>query len=207
MNSVFCCFSWEKSTKCSQNPGLVNEFSVTPRGQLNWTGPIVNSSDFCVAKTCALRPVLDGWPGELWAADQANVQWTMRKLLVQGRKLGHRRPSDAKINLDSRGWKTHILAMLFLLSLQNHFCPERCPLQFLHMIFRGTILRQATNGSWFRISAQQFDKADSKRLVGKDRSWGCATKLEASAPATSKTRKPGQSAHKLNQPRGSSPDS
>ena len=45
VNSVFCCFSWEKSTKCSQNPGLVNEFSATPRGQLNWTGPIANSSD------------------------------------------------------------------------------------------------------------------------------------------------------------------
>ena len=27
-----------KSTKCSQNPGLVKEFSATPRGQLNWTG-------------------------------------------------------------------------------------------------------------------------------------------------------------------------
>ena len=40
-----CCFSWEKSTKCSPNPGLVNKFSATPRGQLNWTGPIANSSD------------------------------------------------------------------------------------------------------------------------------------------------------------------
>ena len=45
VNSVFCCFSWDKSTKCSQNPGLVNEFSATPRGQLYWTGPIANSSD------------------------------------------------------------------------------------------------------------------------------------------------------------------
>ena len=43
---MFCCFSWEKSTKCSQNPGLVNEFSATPRGRLNWTGPIANGSDF-----------------------------------------------------------------------------------------------------------------------------------------------------------------
>ena len=34
-----------KSTKCSQNPGLVNEFSATLQGQLNWTGPIANSSD------------------------------------------------------------------------------------------------------------------------------------------------------------------
>ena len=45
VNSVFCCFSWEKSTNCSRKPGLVNEFSATPRGQLNWTGPIANSSD------------------------------------------------------------------------------------------------------------------------------------------------------------------
>ena len=42
---MFCCFSWEKSTKCSQNPGLVNEFSATPRGRLNWTGPIANGSE------------------------------------------------------------------------------------------------------------------------------------------------------------------
>ena len=34
MNSVFCCFSLEKLTECSQNPGLVNQFSATPRGQL-----------------------------------------------------------------------------------------------------------------------------------------------------------------------------
>ena len=44
MNSVFCCFYWEKSTECCQNLGLVNEFSATPRGQLNWTSPIANSS-------------------------------------------------------------------------------------------------------------------------------------------------------------------
>ena len=42
---MFCCFSWEKSTKCSQNPGLVNEFSVAPRGRLNWTSPIASGSD------------------------------------------------------------------------------------------------------------------------------------------------------------------
>ena len=48
VNSVFCRFSWEKSTKCSQNPGLVNEFSVTPRGRLNWTGPIANSSELLI---------------------------------------------------------------------------------------------------------------------------------------------------------------
>ena len=34
-----------KSTKYSQNPGLVNEYSVTPRGQLSWTGPIANNSE------------------------------------------------------------------------------------------------------------------------------------------------------------------
>ena len=45
MNSVFCCFSWEKRTKCAQDPGLVNEFSATPRGHLNWTGPIANGSE------------------------------------------------------------------------------------------------------------------------------------------------------------------
>ena len=45
MNSVFCCFAWEKSTKFSPNPGLVNQFSATPRGQLNWTGPIANGSE------------------------------------------------------------------------------------------------------------------------------------------------------------------
>ena len=28
-----------------QNPGLVNQFSATPRGQLNWTGPIASDSD------------------------------------------------------------------------------------------------------------------------------------------------------------------
>ena len=32
-------------TKYTQNPGLVNKFSATPRGQLNWTGPIANGSD------------------------------------------------------------------------------------------------------------------------------------------------------------------
>ena len=48
MNSLFCCFFLEKSTKCSQNPGLVNEFSATPRGHLNWTGPIANSSKRCL---------------------------------------------------------------------------------------------------------------------------------------------------------------
>ena len=37
----------KKLTKCSQNPGLVKEFSATLRGQLNWTGPIANGSDLC----------------------------------------------------------------------------------------------------------------------------------------------------------------
>ena len=34
-----------KSTECSQNPGVVNEFSATLQGQLNLTGPIANNSD------------------------------------------------------------------------------------------------------------------------------------------------------------------
>ena len=32
-------------TTCSQNPGLVNQFSASPRGQLNRTSPIANSSE------------------------------------------------------------------------------------------------------------------------------------------------------------------
>ena len=44
VNSVFCCFLG-KSTKYSQNPSLVNQFSATPRGQLNWTGPSANRSN------------------------------------------------------------------------------------------------------------------------------------------------------------------
>ena len=49
-NSIFCFFfSREKLTKRSQNLGLANEFSATPPGQLNRTGPIANSSDYsCV---------------------------------------------------------------------------------------------------------------------------------------------------------------
>ena len=34
-----------KTDKMLQNPGLVNQFSATPRGHLNWTGPIANGSD------------------------------------------------------------------------------------------------------------------------------------------------------------------
>ena len=45
MNSVFCCFFLGKIDKMFPNPGLVNKFSATPWGQLNWTGPIANSSD------------------------------------------------------------------------------------------------------------------------------------------------------------------
>ena len=41
----FAVFPRKKLTKCSPNPGLVNQFSATPRGQLNWTGPIANVSD------------------------------------------------------------------------------------------------------------------------------------------------------------------
>ena len=32
VNSTFCGFSWEKLTKCSPNPSLVNKFLATPRG-------------------------------------------------------------------------------------------------------------------------------------------------------------------------------
>ena len=41
----FSKFPGSGLTKCSQNPGLVNQFSATPRGQLNWTGPIAHGSD------------------------------------------------------------------------------------------------------------------------------------------------------------------
>ena len=39
-----CCHSWEGSAKRFQNPGLVNQCLATPWVQLNWTGPIANSS-------------------------------------------------------------------------------------------------------------------------------------------------------------------
>ena len=53
MNLVFAVFLRKKKlTKCSQNPGLVNQFSATLRGQLNWTGPIANGSDKCNFSTC-----------------------------------------------------------------------------------------------------------------------------------------------------------
>ena len=45
MNSLCFAVLPGKSTKCSPNPGLANEYSATPRGQLNWTGPIANSSE------------------------------------------------------------------------------------------------------------------------------------------------------------------
>ena len=32
VNSVFCLFPREKTKECSQNPGLVNQFSATLRG-------------------------------------------------------------------------------------------------------------------------------------------------------------------------------
>ena len=43
MISVFCCFCWKKTDNFLPQPGLVNQFSATPRGQLNCTGPIANS--------------------------------------------------------------------------------------------------------------------------------------------------------------------
>ena len=45
----FAVFPRKKLTKYSQNPSLVNQFSATPRGQLNWTGPIANGSDSSVS--------------------------------------------------------------------------------------------------------------------------------------------------------------
>ena len=44
MNSVLCGFFLGKIDKMLPKPGLVNQFSGTPRGQRNWTGPIANSS-------------------------------------------------------------------------------------------------------------------------------------------------------------------
>ena len=74
MNSVFCCFSWEKSTKCSQNPGLVDECSATPRGQRNWTGPTANGSEKSVMSVIFPPAILGrkwlrqfyGRPGIFW---------------------------------------------------------------------------------------------------------------------------------------------
>ena len=40
VNSVFCCFSWEKLRKCSPKASLANQFLATPWGHLNRTGPI-----------------------------------------------------------------------------------------------------------------------------------------------------------------------
>ena len=61
VNSVFCCFSWEKSTKSSQNPGLANEFSANLRGQPNWTGPIANSSEIRKAPKNYVDRHVVGW--------------------------------------------------------------------------------------------------------------------------------------------------
>ena len=43
--SVLLFFAGKVLTKYSQNPGLVNQFSASPRGQLNWTGPTANGSE------------------------------------------------------------------------------------------------------------------------------------------------------------------
>ena len=45
VNSVLCCFPEKNRQNAPKNPGLVNQFSATPRGQLNWTGPIADGSD------------------------------------------------------------------------------------------------------------------------------------------------------------------
>ena len=46
---VLCCFFLGE---IDRNPGLVNQFSATPPGQPNWTGPSANSFErwfeFCL---------------------------------------------------------------------------------------------------------------------------------------------------------------
>ena len=47
VNSVFCFFFFPRKTSDKMLPKscLVNQFSATPWGQLNWTGPNANGSD------------------------------------------------------------------------------------------------------------------------------------------------------------------
>ena len=40
--AFFPAKNWQNAPKI---PGLVNQFSATPRGQLNWTGPVANGSE------------------------------------------------------------------------------------------------------------------------------------------------------------------
>ena len=44
VNSVFCCFFLKKVDKMFPKSWFSKRISATPRGQLNWTGPIANSS-------------------------------------------------------------------------------------------------------------------------------------------------------------------
>ena len=77
---MFCCFSWAKSTKCSQNPGLVNEFSATPRGRLNWTGPIANGSETILWGNLPLpRWIFFFFPGERNSLSAVPGAWCGQK--------------------------------------------------------------------------------------------------------------------------------
>ena len=67
------------SPKCSQNPGLVHDFSAPPRGQLNWTRPIANSSENCrkfqgiwwnLGEVREIRPMWGKFRGS-----QCGIQW------------------------------------------------------------------------------------------------------------------------------------
>ena len=79
---MFCCFSREKATKCSQNPGLVNKVSATPPGQLNWTGPMANSSE---------QPFLRTTPSLLlWRIENRRGMFRSEALL-QAAQQGHHR--------------------------------------------------------------------------------------------------------------------
>ena len=57
VNSVFCCFLGT-ANKSLQNQGLLEQFSVTLRGQLHWTGPIANTSDSGVFKRLMTQMLL-----------------------------------------------------------------------------------------------------------------------------------------------------
>ena len=74
MNSVFCCFFLRKIDKMLPKPWFgVNQFSATPRGRLNWTGPIANSSDFRFNSCSFSVQVLHATMKELGPATTQNL--------------------------------------------------------------------------------------------------------------------------------------
>ena len=87
---MFCCFSWEKSTKCSQKPSLVNEFSATPRGRLNWTGPIANSSELenCGPDSLQTHPPRKRLPSMIGKDQFKRTKWVRFKSWFLGRGWG-----------------------------------------------------------------------------------------------------------------------